>query len=472
MAYKAKEIDVPKDNPFKYDRLNRKEEVLNISTLLQNISSPIVFSINAPWGTGKSTFLRMLHMNLINEENNAIYFSAWETDFARDPLLAFLGEINKSITSQNKKLNVEAWRNAKKAGGQIIKRGLPIAIKLATMGVLDLDKITEEEVSKLMETYSNDLIKEYEERKTAIDDFKENISKLTGNGNDDTLYIIIDELDRCRPTYAIELLERIKHLFDVKGIVFVLALDREQLSCSVKGIYGREFEARGYLRRFIDIEYTLNEIQESEYVDYLFDYFELNKFYKQDYRTKSSQLKSEESHLKNVLKTLISHNKLPLRDIEQLMAKLKLVIISTKHNEFTYPALLAFLLITKEYHTELYNDFIQKDSSAEPLLDLLKKMIPEDQRFESFQCALIEGYIISSKLSQKHPSGQQILDKYDKRLEGDEISRTERQYLDKVKRIAENPTGGIGRSVNLDHLVQRIEMSKQFNFANNSVDDD
>jgi len=472
MAYKAKEIEVPKEDPFKNDRLNRKDEVLNISTLLQNISSPIVFSINAPWGTGKSTFLRMLHMNLLNQGNNAIYFSAWETDFASDPLLAFLGEINKSITSQNKKLNVEAWKNAKKAGSQIIKRGLPIAIKLATMGVLDLDKITEEEVSKLMETYSNDLIKEYEERKTAIDDFKKNISKLTGNGKDDTLYIIIDELDRCRPTYAIELLERIKHLLNVKGIVFVLALDRNQLSHSVKGVYGNDFEARGYLKRFIDIEYSLNEIQESEYVDYLFDYFELNEFFKQDNRTKISSLQNEESHLKRVLKTLISYKKMPLRDIEQLIAKLKLVLLSTKYNEFTYPALLAFLLIVKEYHTDLYNEFVDEGSSAEPILDLLKKIIPEDQLYESFECALIEGFIISSKYTQGQPSGQQILNKYVKRLDGDGISKTESQYLDKVKRIAESPTGGIGRSVSLNHLVQRIEMSKQFNFAINSEEDE
>nr|WP_279380268.1 P-loop NTPase fold protein [Sphingosinicella soli] len=64
-------------------------------------------------------------------------------------------------------------------------------------------------------------------------------------------------MDRCRPTYAVKLLEEIKHLFDVSGIVFILALHGEQLGHSVSGAYGAGFDGRAYLRRFIDREYRL-----------------------------------------------------------------------------------------------------------------------------------------------------------------------------------------------------------------------
>jgi predicted AAA+ superfamily ATPase len=99
MEFKARKITVEQSEPYKEDRLSRKEHIDNVSLLLRTFSTPIVLSINAPWGHGKTTFMEMLHANLLNESCNAIYFSAWETDFASDPLLAFLGEINHTLES-------------------------------------------------------------------------------------------------------------------------------------------------------------------------------------------------------------------------------------------------------------------------------------------------------------------------------------------------------------------------------------
>ena len=85
--------------------------------------------------------------------------------------------------------------------------------------------------------------------------------------------ILVDELDRCRPIYAIELLERVKHLFDTEGIVFVLGVDRKQLSHSVKALYGATFDAAGYLRRFIDIDYKLPLPQPGDFCSHLLDVY-------------------------------------------------------------------------------------------------------------------------------------------------------------------------------------------------------
>lgn len=72
------------------------------------------------------------------------------------------------------------------------------------------------------------------------------------------MIFIIDELDRCNPYYAVKVLERIKHLFNIPNIVFVLSIDKEQLSNSIRGYYGSDLiKADEYLKRFIDIEYTL-----------------------------------------------------------------------------------------------------------------------------------------------------------------------------------------------------------------------
>lgn len=261
MEFKANKIKVDPSAPYLEDRLSRKEHVDNLSLLLRNFSTPIVLSINAPWGQGKTTFMEMLHVDLLNNSCDSIYFSAWETDFAHDPLLAFLGEVNQGLEGlisgdDNKS---EAWEKVKIAGAYLLRKGVPALIKVGTAGVLDFEKVLEDEALKLMEGLSKDAIGQYTRSKTAIRIFQESVSEIlnTGEGESRKLYILIDELDRCRPTYAIEFLERIKHLLDIEGLVFVLAIDKEQLSNSVRGVYGYDFEAIGYLRRFIDIEYNL-----------------------------------------------------------------------------------------------------------------------------------------------------------------------------------------------------------------------
>lgn len=99
MQFKSKEIEIPDNNPFENDRLESKNHVENLSHLLENIDSPIVVSINAPWGQGKTTFLKMLNKKLQQKKYKTVFFSAWETDFTKEPLLTFLGEINKQIDS-------------------------------------------------------------------------------------------------------------------------------------------------------------------------------------------------------------------------------------------------------------------------------------------------------------------------------------------------------------------------------------
>jgi len=79
---------------------------------------------------------------------------------------------------------------------------------------------------------------------------------MTGK-HDLPLVVVVDELDRCRPTYAVEFLETIKHVFDVEGVVFVLTVNREQLDQSAAVLYGNAADPESYFRRFFDIELTL-----------------------------------------------------------------------------------------------------------------------------------------------------------------------------------------------------------------------
>jgi hypothetical protein len=91
------------------------------------------------------------------------------------------------------------------------------------------------------------------------------------------IVFVIDELDRCRPPFAVELLEKIKHLFSVDGLIFVLAIDRQQLSEAVRCLYGQGLDADNYLRRFIDLEYRLPAPKIEQFVKVQFARFGLER---------------------------------------------------------------------------------------------------------------------------------------------------------------------------------------------------
>jgi len=104
-------------------------------------------------------------------------------------------------------------------------------------------------------------ISEFEAARQAVHDLKlslENLVKfLEHSDNYPPIIIIIDELDRCRPTYAVKLLEEVKHLFDVPGLVFILGINGNQLANSISYAYGPQFDGTSYLHRFIDRKYRL-----------------------------------------------------------------------------------------------------------------------------------------------------------------------------------------------------------------------
>ena len=465
MEFKSNKIIIDPNDPFENDKLGRKPHVENFTTLLKNISSPIVLSVNAPWGQGKTTFLEMLEGNLQINNCSAIYFSAWETDFVNDPLQAFLGEVNKKIESlvEGDKEKSKAWVKAKSAGAQILKKGLPVLVKLATAGIIDAGKITEAEAAKFTEGLSKDFLDDYTKSKEAITSFKENVSKALKNedGGASQLFIIIDELDRCRPTYAIELLERIKHLLDIEGLVFVIAMDKLQLSHSVKGVYGAGFEAMGYLRRFIDIEYILPESDLDAFIEQLYKVFEFDIFFQK--RTQYQAFRYEKDYLKNTFKLLAKAKKLSLREVEQLFAKVNLVVKSTAENVYLYPDLLAFLIVAKEYYYESYSGYINGGDTPEKLIQVLHSITPSLKSIDSRACAVIESSLIGAKNDEYQGNIGGAL-KYHEDMSSDESASTDEQnYSHDVVQITKS-FDGFRNSIDLESLKQRIEMLESFKF--------
>lgn len=458
MKLKPGSIAIPPEDPCRFDRIDLKESIHNISTLLQKISTPMTFSINSPWGTGKTTFIKMLRAELELAKYNTVLFSAWHTDFAGDPLLAFLGEIDSQLYNGSTTQN-HAWNIAKNAGEILIKRGIPAVLKISTMGILDTQEFVEEAIGEFAKEASSSAIEKYESDKKHTETFKTSLSKSIQSSYRGKLFIFIDELDRCRPTYAIELLERIKHLFDIEGLVFVIAMDKNQLSHSVKSIYGDGFESLGYLKRFIDIEYQLPKPNIQKFIENLYQKLEFNKYF--EARGNRADSDYEWKSLSETIQCIAEIKSLSLRDIEQLFSKVSLVLHLTPPGYYLYPSLMAFLLSVHEYYHHAYDISLTDGKHPRSLIETLYSIIPIHDRLNKYRnlCALIEAHLLNSYIHDESTSlknRSELIKEHEKIIQ--ERSGDEKSYSERVIRIYNSSNDDIS----LKYITQKIELLKSF----------
>ncbi|QUX90256.1 NTPase KAP [Marinomonas sp. A3A] len=235
-----------------------------------------VLNLNSEWGSGKTYFLKRWS-NDLKAHFPVVYIDAWQQDYSDDPLMTVISSVIKQLRDQaGMSESNPKFQLPKKALG-LLKAAAPGFARSVAKRYLDIDlaalmqgeepDIQDEnglpiDMGELASTMVKQLIDEHDGKKKAIDDLKAHVKKwvetVTAKQKlNYPAFIFIDELDRCRPSYAVEMLETIKHIFDIQGIVFVVATDTEQLQHAVKAIYGEGFDARLYLGRFFNSRFSL-----------------------------------------------------------------------------------------------------------------------------------------------------------------------------------------------------------------------
>lgn len=189
-----------------------------------------------------------------------------KNDFSDDPLLTVISCILETLKRYP---NVEAEdysKQAIKTSGRFLKQVAPALIKglFKTYTGVNSDSFDLDDFDDFAEKAMEASLSDHDKKSADLDEFKKIIggwleTSINSNGADKPMFVFIDELDRCRPTYAIELLETVKHLFDIPGLVFVIATNTDQLQHSIKAVYGSEFDAQRYLYRFFNRSFTLKK---------------------------------------------------------------------------------------------------------------------------------------------------------------------------------------------------------------------
>ena len=369
MSYINQKIDPLPGKPFGNCKLNREPYARVLTSIVKNFEKGFVLAIDAEWGTGKTTFVKMWRQYLIDRKFSTLYFNAWENDFENDVLVALISELEELKSNNQDKKKFESVVD--KAAPFVNKLIPALAKTLASRYAGDdfvnsvvngFAEVTGEELQNEMEAYAK--------RKKGLTEFRESLSRFVEEVTQDKpLVFFIDELDRCRPNYAVEVLEKIKHLFSVEGIVFILSIDKEQLGHAIRGVYGSEkINAEEYLRRFIDIEYSIPEPTYNEYIEYLYTKYNFKDFFESKDRNRYNELNRDHLYFKDVVKTFFKNEKLNLRQLDKIFLHIRLTIKSVKSNNYVFPHLLFYLVYLRHLNLPLFNKIRKKTFSPQQLL--------------------------------------------------------------------------------------------------------
>jgi len=464
MLLKSKELLIDPDQPFLNDQLGRKESAEVLTQFVLSTDEPLVICIDAPWGQGKTTFLKMWECHLRALSIPSLYFNAWENDFTDDALVSLIGEISCSIDQlSNKGDSSKAKEHLKKAksfGIALLKRSLPVAAKVVTAGALDLDKVSEQAFASFAESIAKEEIEKYEQSKKTLSNFRETLKDfaqaICSPDDPKPLVFIIDELDRCRPNFSIEVLEKAKHFFNVPNIVFVLGADKTQLGHSVRAIYGRDLDVNGYLRRFIDFDYILPTPEKGVFIKSLFRKFEFDQYFS---NKSTTETRYEKDHSLKMFSELVQIYDLSLREQEHCCSLLSLAIKTTPDNYLLYPLFLCFLIVLKIKKPDLYKSFANETLEPQELFEIFEKTKGAKDLLNSNYGMALEAHILTSK---SHRIGaDDVLEKYSQVVKSTSSSEEEKNRANRIMEIIRNFdwNGGIGI---LGYLVNKIEIASRF----------
>nr|WP_295886149.1 P-loop NTPase fold protein [uncultured Devosia sp.] len=255
----------------------------------------LVLNLDADWGYGKSFLLEHLAKQLSAGGHVVAKIDAWASDFASDPLVPVMAALEQALQPHLARGETGSkWQAAKEnvgpilmaAGGGLL-RGLANKFLPGTAdAVADLvqgdlgdqaESVIDDAVSEgarkaidtLIDKFAQQALDEFRQTLASIANFRLDLAAvvaLAGGERPMPMFVLIDELDRCRPSYAVAMLERIKHLFQIKDVVFIVATNTDQLKHSIRAVYGTGFDSERYLHRFFDLTYSLAEPQRNRFV--------------------------------------------------------------------------------------------------------------------------------------------------------------------------------------------------------------
>lgn len=358
--------------------LERNTYIHNFILMLLNIEKGGVIAIDGEWGSGKTYFVHQVKWlldsasenidsdiktvlnstspklyNVIGHKYKLFYYDAWKHDKSNNPFFTLLRSMILTFGGIDYfKKEMSFIKSLLKGASHIVKGVTPIDVESIFEGTKTLCGINDEDQFSELEFI--------EQMDVQVNSFLDYICE----GQYEKLVIFIDELDRCKPSFAVELLEIIKHYFNHDKVIFVLSTNLSEFQHCIKQYYGEGFNGWKYLDRFIDLRLTLPTISTEDYYKYLWQ-------------------KTGTDRIDDISIVCAQYFGFNLRDIQRYNQQVNIAFHSYinniyQNNDFSeeidslYAVFTPILLALKLYSVEVFKDFIS-GKKREIINELLKK---------------------------------------------------------------------------------------------------
>ena len=450
------EVDVNEKNPWGDDALERQKFAQPLIDLVNSVEdAPFCIDVDGEWGSGKTFFLKRWCAEF-SKEGKAIYFNAWRDDFYTDPLTAIIGQLWNELEKGKMKdignlLKGDWWNTVKKA-----------TLNLSYSGVKLGD----------FQSPARKTLKEYLEERGSIDILQKQLQELAGATHKKTerpLVFVVDELDRCRPTFAIELLERVKHIVGVPGIVFVFGINQKQLEESIRSVYGN-IGAADYLRKFFDAGMILPQAEASKYCTYLIKKHKIDQAITKSpvHNTQYGEMrwKSDWPVVVNVIPTMLDYMGLSLRQTEQAIRMWLIILhskeVAEKPGMYMYEGSLAFLILLRIKNRDMYKRFLNEECEPQEIMNYMLGFLPwEESRVDEYRKRkdCMQGIAWACYFFYKEEECPEIINEFEQASEAKSADELSQEYRYVPQKIIEIQNGNT-RHDSIARLLSLIKHAK------------
>lgn len=241
MSLRSQRFDVLEREWARQDHLDRDQRALDFCEALAAATDASLILVNGEWGAGKTFFLdrcaeilRSVH----DPKPHLVEFNAWRQSHFKDPLL----DLTHCLTARLDETRSRSLREVAAAVARNMAINVNDEVARRTLGLLDLNHLRQESENR------------WEDAENELQAFRQRLSEEASRRQ---IILLIDEVDRCVPSHALQIIETARHVFCVEGVQLVIAVNQDSLEHSIRDTYRSSYDAERYLRRFIDTTYQL-----------------------------------------------------------------------------------------------------------------------------------------------------------------------------------------------------------------------
>ena len=372
------------------DCLNRAATAQALINFIKNNKKGYILNLDSAWGSGKTWFVRRMFLEIM-KSHPACYIDAWEHDYKKEPIYIILNSIISELEKHKRSSVTDKiyagsfWRFSKAIAPELIK----------AITRVDVDKVAESYnlsgkntgITDLAGTATKYVLDQINSEEKAIIELKQLLAELidetttyrsdiTGSVRHYPLVIIADELDRCRPDFAVEMLEAVKHIFNIPNTFFIISTHSDELKHSIKSIYGEGFSSEDYLEKFFNSKLTLSEPVIENFIK-----MHLSQQVKDIFcENKKDLLSYDIENLISIIKGISICYTIPLRRVQKLLIELDAIIKSADiiDNQILVVPLLCVIFIKREFPDK----YTQLKDKARSVTETKKGLAHDEEKID------------------------------------------------------------------------------------------